>query len=921
MSKSLLCKLLQKRTYDILSQKRYLVLCFVGFVLLSVSAFRFGETVLEWSKEKYAAVFNSFSDNIAGRSFQNMLCQYVPIDVVYTWVNGTDPQLIAQLMQIKQKYDVELNQSSFEHCTFSYCVTSHMALVEPALSKSISLSDLEEADEALGNVSRIFVVNSVIKDVTNNITVLVFSDFESAQNAIKKQYFTINGHNHTIQTAYITEDWMAQNTVLLNDVIMMTGVHSRYNEVDVLSKLPKTITKHIQKIYLYKEKSLAVVTVMNKEAQDKVLQFEHNITIDGKSVKLSAANLVVQFPTGNEDISSSRFADNEELRYSLRSLEKHAPWIHHVYIVTNGQIPHWLNLDNPRISIITHEEIFPNKSHLPTFSSPAIETHLHRIPGLSKKFLYLNDDVMFGKDVWPEDFYTHTKGQKIYLSWPVPDCAEGCPPAWIRDGYCDKPCNNSECQWDGGDCTGDKVQIAYPHHFGHDNSFRYGTGFLDDSDKALCNQNCVNAWLADRYCDQACNVYTCAFDAGDCGTSNYHHLFGIMLMNEKTHYIVPKGEIFVYFNLSNLLSDNETISEGNYEHSPVVRVMAISLKYQVLTVVLYPNYNTTNLTVTIKGERLQKAFQFTFQFEVNTYPLIIKKEKEETLSTTMKTKSFTVEEFSPELRQPKILHISEVVPDLIINNVNTSDLPSDISENIKALEKSLSEGLITEKGFQRKKQLLLMKFSEKNRVNQTNSVGLQNESQKFKQKSTQVRKEKEKLISFFNNKHKEKIYQKLNNTKTLRQLKGLVQPESVIFHNGKFPWEKQNTFSKLQKLLDQKRSSDRYNVKSVKRRKLLDTFGDSLRHVNKLYNEAFGFETRKVPAHIAHFIDVDVMQRVQEKFYDQFDITSSHRMRSSTDMQFAFSYYYYLMNEMKTVEMDEIFDEFDTDHSGLDLVG
>ncbi|XP_023233245.1 N-acetylglucosamine-1-phosphotransferase subunits alpha/beta-like [Centruroides sculpturatus] len=151
---------------------------------------------------------------------------------------------------------------------------------------------------------------------------------------------------------------MAQNTVLLNDVIMMTGVHSRYNEVDVLSKLPKTITKHIQKIYLYKEKSLAVVTVLNKEAQDKVLQFEHNITIDGKAIKLSAANLVVQFPTGNEDISSSRFADNEELRYSLRSLEKHAPWIHHVYIVTNGQIPHWLNLDNPRISIITHEVCF-----------------------------------------------------------------------------------------------------------------------------------------------------------------------------------------------------------------------------------------------------------------------------------------------------------------------------------------------------------------------------------------------------------------------------------------------------------------------------------------------------------------------------------------------------------------------------------
>lgn len=61
------------------------------------------------------------------------------------------------------------------------------------------------------------------------------------------------------------------------------------------------------------------------------------------------------------------------------------------------------------------QDIFQNCSHLPTFSSPAIETHIHRIPGLSQKFIYLNDDVMFGRDVWPDDFYTHSKGQKVLL--------------------------------------------------------------------------------------------------------------------------------------------------------------------------------------------------------------------------------------------------------------------------------------------------------------------------------------------------------------------------------------------------------------------------------------------------------------------------------------------------------------------------
>lgn len=54
-------------------------------------------------------------------------------------------------------------------------------------------------------------------------------------------------------------------------------------------------------------------------------------------------------------MSASRFEDNEELRYSLRSIERHAPWVRNVFIVTNGQIPSWLNLDNPRVTIVTHQ--------------------------------------------------------------------------------------------------------------------------------------------------------------------------------------------------------------------------------------------------------------------------------------------------------------------------------------------------------------------------------------------------------------------------------------------------------------------------------------------------------------------------------------------------------------------------------------
>lgn len=32
-----------------------------------------------------------------------------------------------------------------------------------------------------------------------------------------------------------------------------------------------------------------------------------------------------------------------------------------------------------------------------------------------------------------------------------------------------------------------------------------------------CSPGCSTTWLADKYCDNACNVEKCAFDLGDCG--------------------------------------------------------------------------------------------------------------------------------------------------------------------------------------------------------------------------------------------------------------------------------------------------------------------------------------------------------------------------------------------------------------------
>ena len=163
---------------------------------------------------------------------------------------------------------------------------------------------------------------------------------------------------------------------------------------------------------------------------DTIINYIHNLTLNGYDISqgnhsMDDSNITAATITSSSSSSSSssiidpddtmsvnRYRDSSELRYSLRSLVQNAPWIRHIYIVTDNQIPNWLNLETTRLSIISHSDIFANISHLPVFSSPAIEANIHRIPGLSRRFIYFNDDVFLGQPVLPEDFVSR-KGTYI----------------------------------------------------------------------------------------------------------------------------------------------------------------------------------------------------------------------------------------------------------------------------------------------------------------------------------------------------------------------------------------------------------------------------------------------------------------------------------------------------------------------------
>lgn len=525
-----------------------------------------------------------------------------------------------------------------------------------------------------------------------------------------------------------------------------------------------------------------------------------------------------------DDEMANRFEDNQELKYSLRSVWVNAPWIRRIYLVTNGQIPNWLNINNPKLYLVPHSSIFKNQSHLPTFSSPSIEANIHRIPGLSEHFIYLNDDVMFGNTIHPSDFYTSARGQRIYLSWDVPDCNEGCSSSWIGDGHCDISCNVSNCDFDGNDCKNVSYNSYNSYNYDQYNYNQYNY----DSSSKYCSTGCMENWIGDRYCDKACKNPSCGYDAGDCGFDLvFENLVGFSLFENQTSKVflselpvmrlqLPKYDSkssyrAIYFNLS-WMNDNFSITEVAHSESFIIRSSIVSQQYKTLILLFREDINEKDkifISISSKIGKNQKVVENMFYFSVFT-------------NVTTNPKNFT------DLKN--------------LTNPNNPNNPKDSNVDIPNEEKSKID----------------FKYLKPNKKD------FLNEKRRIKNAGT----------------------------------------EGIDYITENYPWDEHE--------------NNQFEVDPSLGHRLKDNYGDSLKYVNKLLNKAFGLYHRKVPAHMPHYIQKSIMERLQAKWPKEFDETSSHPLRHPKDMQYSFSYYYYLMHERLEYNFTKIFYQvLDVNHDGL----
>ncbi len=100
----------------------------------------------------------------------------------------------------------------------------------------------------------------------------------------------------------------------------------------------------------------------------------------------------------------ARFRDWGIFKYWFRSVEKYAPWVNKVFLITNGKFPDWINPDCEKLVLVKHSDYIPEK-YLPTFNSKTIELNLGRLEELSEHFVYFNDDSFINGPTTPQYYF------------------------------------------------------------------------------------------------------------------------------------------------------------------------------------------------------------------------------------------------------------------------------------------------------------------------------------------------------------------------------------------------------------------------------------------------------------------------------------------------------------------------------------
>lgn len=174
------------------------------------------------------------------------------------------------------------------------------------------------------------------------------------------------------------------------------------------------------------------------------------------------------FTISNTSFVRYRSWGTEELL--VRAIRKNMPFVRDIIILLSRESQRREWMTGKGLRVVYHHEFIPD-CYLPTFNSRAIEMFLHKIPGLSERFLYANDDMYPLSRLKVTDFFRRGKPCLHIVEKPYPSAPNGFQQAcmsglnfvakefgmsfgktWLRNGHSVAPILKSTCEhlWEIG---------------------------------------------------------------------------------------------------------------------------------------------------------------------------------------------------------------------------------------------------------------------------------------------------------------------------------------------------------------------------------------------------------------------------------------------------------------------------------------
>lgn len=131
-------------------------------------------------------------------------------------------------------------------------------------------------------------------------------------------------------------------------------------------------------------------------------------------VNFNDINWQNQYKQYFREFNYNRHRAEINLKYLFRSINDNIDFVNNIYLIVSSetQVYDWINKD--KVKIILHKDIIPEE-FLPTFNSCCIEMFLHKIPGLSEKFIYFNDDMFITNKKVDSDYFIDNRSKFGYV--------------------------------------------------------------------------------------------------------------------------------------------------------------------------------------------------------------------------------------------------------------------------------------------------------------------------------------------------------------------------------------------------------------------------------------------------------------------------------------------------------------------------